>query len=42
MTINGVINAIHQQREASIAKIEGQQRMSEDLVPLYIIRWEIG
>lgn len=35
-------DAIDQQREALIAKIEGQLRMSENLVPLYTIRWTLN
>lgn len=35
-------DAIDQQREALIAKIEGQLKMSENLVPLYSIRWTLA
>lgn len=34
-------DAIDQQREGLIAKIEGQLRMSENLMPLYSIRWTL-
>ena len=34
-------DAIDQQREALIAKIEGQLRMSENLVPFYTLRWKM-
>jgi len=35
-------DAIDQQREALIAKIEGQLRMSENLMPLYAVRWTLN
>ncbi len=32
---------IDQQREVLIAKIEGQLKMSEDIEPLFSMRWEL-
>ena len=34
-------DAIDQRREALIAKIEGQLRMSENLLPFFTMRWEL-